>query len=194
MRNALHEVTVLFQLRWMTRVALGIAFASLCLLLVVRKVFLTELGPSFGKAVQTMRTLDHLLLPTVSFSILFFILVAGVVVAVAISLVSHRLVRPIFRAEEFAEGLHRGDLRTPTPVHGDDQLRGFSSEIDRLHGSLVSEVREIGDALARIELLWEKLDNASPTGTTESALEIFQRMQRELDTAAAGRHSPTGES
>lgn len=190
MRNALHEVTVLFQLRWMTRVAVGIALASLCLLLVVRKVFLTELGPNFGKAVQTMRTLDQVLAATVGFSVLVFLLVAGVVVAIAISFVSHRLVQPIFRAEEFAEGLHRGDLRTPTPVHRDDQLRGLSSEIDGLHGSLVSEVLEIGDALARIELLWEKLDEVSPDGLTENALETLQHIQRELDAASAGRHNP----
>jgi methyl-accepting chemotaxis protein len=194
MRNVLHEVTILFQLRWMARVAGAIALASLGLIFVVRKVFLTELDRNFGKAVQTLRAMDDLLLPAVGFSVLVFLLVASVAVAAGTYFVSHRLVRPIFRAEEFAEGLHRGDLTTPTPVHHGDQLRGLATGIDRLHGSLVSEVRAIGDALARIEPIWEELDDVPPEELQEKSPEIFLRIQRELDTAAEGRHGPIGDS
>lgn len=193
MRNALHEVTILFQLRWMARVAAAIALASLGLILVIRKVFQTELDQNFGKAVQTLRTMDELLLPAVGFSVLVFLLVSSTVVAVVTHFVSHRILRPIFRAETFAEGLHHGDLTTPTPVHGGDQLRGLATEIDRLHGSLITEVRRIGEALERIDPLWEELDDVAPEELAEKAPEILQRIQRELDAAAEGRHGPTGE-
>ena len=193
MRNALHEVTILFQLRWMARVAGAIALSSLGLVLLVRKVFLTELDQNFGKAVQTMRTIDDLLLPAVGFSVLVFLLVSSAVVAAITYFASHRLVRPIFRAEQFAEGLHRGDLTAPTPAHHGDQLRGLATELERLHGSLVSEVRTIGEALGRIEALWEELDDVPPAELREKAPEIFARIQRELDAATEGRHGPRGE-
>ena len=193
MRNALHEVTILFQLRWMARVAGAIALSSLGLIFVARKVFIVELDQNFGKAVQTMRAIDDLLLPAVGFSVLVFLLVSSAAVAAVTYFVSHRLVRPIFRAELFAEGLHRGDLTTPTPVHHGDQLRGLATELERLHGSLVSEVRTIGEALGRIEALWEELDDVPPAELREKAPEIFARIQRELDAATEGRHGPRGE-
>jgi methyl-accepting chemotaxis protein len=157
-------------------------------------MFHAELDQNFGKAVQTMRTIDNLLFLAVGFSVLVFLLVSSTVVAAATYFVSHRLIRPIFRAETFAEGLHRGDLTTPTPVHRGDQLRGLANELDRLHGSLVSEVRRIGEALERIEPLWEELDDVPPEELREKSPEIFNRIQRELDAATEGRHGPTGEA
>jgi methyl-accepting chemotaxis protein len=193
MRNALHEVTILFQLRWMARVAGAITAASLGLLFVVRKVFLTKLDQNYGKAVQTMRAIDDLLLPAVGFSVLVFLLVSSVVVAAITYFLSHRLAWPIFRAELFAEGLHRGDLSTPTFVRHGDQLRGLATELERLHGGLESEVRTIGEALERMELLWEELDDVPPEELREQSPEIFRRMQQELDAATEGRHRPAGE-
>ena len=193
MRNALHEVTILFQLRWMARVAGAIILSSLVLVFVARKVFLTELDRNYGKAVQAMRTIDDLLLPAVGFSVLVFLLVSSAIVAFITYFISHHVAWPIFRAELFAEGLHRGDLSTPTFVRHGDQLRGLATELERLHGSLVSEVRTIGEALERIELLWEELDDVPPEDLREKAPEIFRRMQRELDAATEGRHSPSGD-
>ena len=192
MRNALHEVTILFQLRWMARLAGAIALSSLGLIFIVRQVFQAELDQNYGRAVQTMRTIDDLLLPAVGFSVLVFLLVSSALVAAITYFVSHRLVRPIFRAELFAEGLHRGDLTTPTPAPRGDQLRGLAIELEKLHGSLVSEVRTIGEALGRIELLWEELDDIPPEELREKSPEIFARIQRELGAAAEGRHGPTG--
>jgi len=53
-------------------------------------------------------------------------------------------------------------------------------------------VRTIGEALGRIELLWEELDDIPPEELREKSPEIFARIQRELGAAAEGRHGPTG--
>jgi hypothetical protein len=194
MRGVLHEVTVLFQLRWMARVAGAVALSSLCLLLVLRKFFLPKLDPSFARAFQTLRTLEGLLLPAVGFSVLLFLLVVSTIVAIAVYFVSHRLAWPIFRAEHFAEALHHGDLRTPVFVRHGDQLRGLAAALEKLHGSLVAEVRQIGEALERIDGLWEELDDIPPDEYVRRAPEVISRIQRELDAAAAGRHQPVEEA
>ena len=193
MRGVLHEVTVLFQLRWMARVAGAVVLSSLGLLFVLRRWFLPELDPSFARAFQTLRTLESLLLPAVGFSVLAFLLVVSAIVGVAVYFVSHRLAWPIFRAERFAEGLLHGDLRTPIFVRREDQLRGLATALERLHGSLVAEVCAIGVALERIDDLWEELDDIPPEEYLSRAPEVISRIQNELDTAAAGRHQPVEE-
>jgi len=183
------EIQIRYQLRWMVIVAAAIAAAGLAFISVLRGALDQELGSSYQKTYATLHHLQAVLLPMISLSVLIYLVVGSVIVAVVTIFISHSIAGPLFKMEQFADSLRRGEVNFPMRLRRGDQIGLLAESLRELQETLAGRVRSSARALERADQLWVELDAVDPRTESAQAAELLARIDEALlaaDTELSG--------
>jgi methyl-accepting chemotaxis protein len=179
------EIQIRYQLRWMIIIAAAIAAASSSFVYTLRRALDQDLGPSYKQAYATLHNLQKVLLPMISLSVLVYLIVGSGIVILVTIFISHSIAGPLFKMEQFAESLRRGEVNFPMRLRSGDQIGLLAESLRELQGSLANRLRPFGRALDRADRLWEELDAVDPQADPVRARELLARLDQELLAADA---------
>lgn len=191
------EIWIRYQLRWMIIIAAAIAVASASFLFTLRRALDQELGPSYQQAYATLHNLQKVLLPLIGLSVLVYLIIGSAIVALVSIFISHSIAGPLFKMEQFAESLRRGEVNFQMKLRSGDQIGLLAESLRELQSTLADRLRPLGRALVRADRLWVELDAVDPAADPVRAREILARIDQELLAAdaelgpAAGRSAGT---
>jgi methyl-accepting chemotaxis protein len=179
------EIQIRYQLRWMIIVAVAITAASAAFLSTLRRALDQDLGSSYQQAYATLHNLQKVLLPIISLSVLIYLIVGSGIVAIVTIFISHSIAGPIFKMEQFAASLQRGELDFSMRLRSGDQISLLAESLRELQGVFAGRLRSFGRALDRADRLWTELDAVDPQADPARARELLARIDEELLTADA---------
>lgn len=179
MEKAVRNISSRFMYQWMLRFGLASLLGSALLLFVLRESLTQELGQDFGGAFQVLRNLQGFLLPIVSFSVSFYVVVVSVLVVIMVFYLSHSIADPLFRIERVAEHIRRGDFTCSAGPYSGDQLEDLLSAIEELQTQHSTQLASLKVHFEAIDSAWQRLDGASTEPYDETAKEVL---------AAVGEH------
>lgn len=179
------EIQIRYQLRWIVFVAAAIILASLAFGYTLRHALDQDMGSSYKQAYNTLSNLKKVLFPMISLSVLLYLIIGSVVVAVVTIFISHRIAGPVFKMEMFADRLRQGDLSFSMRLRRGDQMGLLAEALRDLQGSLADRLRPLGRALDRADSLWDELDAIDLGADPVRAREILIRIDQELVAADA---------
>lgn len=187
------EIQIRYQLRWMIGIAAAIAVASSMFVFTLRRALDQELGTSYKQAYATLHNLQKVLLPMISLSVLIYLIIGSGIVVLVTIFISHSIAGPLFKMEQFAESLRRGELNFPMRLRSGDQIGLLAESLRELQGALADRLRPLGRALNRADRLWAELDAVDPRTDPALTRELLAQIDQELfaaDAELAG--SPAG--
>jgi len=187
------EIQIRYQLRWMVVIAVAIAIACSSFVFTLKQSLDQDLGPSYKQAYATLKNLQKVLLPMITLSVLIYLIIGSAIVALITIFISHSIAGPVFRMEQFADSLRRGDVNFPMKLRSGDQIGLLAETLRELQKALANRLRPFGRALDRVEPLWEEFDAVDLQTDRSRALEILARIDQELLAADAElEQSPAG--
>lgn len=172
-----------YQLRWMIIIALAIIVASSSLLYSLRKALDQDLGSTYQQTYVTLKNLQKVLLPMISLSVLIYLIIGSAIVVLVSIFISHSIAGPLYKMEQFADSLRRGQLDFPMKLRSGDQIGLLAETLRELQGTLADRLRPLGHALDRADRLWEEFDAVDPQADPSRAREILIRIDQELVAA-----------
>jgi len=179
------EIQIRYQLRWMIIIAATIAVASSSFLFSLKRALDQDLGPSYKQAYATLHSLQKVLIPMISLSVLIYLIIGSGIVVLVTIFISHSIAGPLFKMEKFAESLRRGELNFPMRLRSGDQIGLLAESLRELQEALANRLRPLGRALDRVDRLWEQLDAVDPRTDPALARELLARIDQELFAADA---------
>jgi nitrogen fixation/metabolism regulation signal transduction histidine kinase len=175
------NISASFQFHWMMLFAVVSLLGSGLLVFTLREFFDLGLGDDFGKAFTTLRSLETLLLPIITFSILFYTAVVCVLAVFIILYVSRSVTAPLLHVEEVARHIRGGYLSFPAEVRSGEQLQELVKAVEDLRKAYESEIHSLGPHLETMDASWQKIDDASPEKYVETALQELALIKVELE-------------
>lgn len=179
------EIQFRYQLRWIVIVAVSIALASISFLFSLKHTLDQEIGPSFKQTFDTLKNLQKVLFPMITLSVLIYLIIGSVIVAVVTIFISHKIAGPIFKMELFGDNLRRGELNSPMRLRSGDQMGLLAESLRELQSSLADGLRPLGRALERSDSLWAQFDALDAEADPARFREILIRIDQELADADA---------
>ncbi len=179
------EIWIRYQLRWMIIVAAAIAVASASFLYTLRRALDQDLGPSYKQAYTTLHNLQKVLLPMIGLSVLIYLIIGSVIVALVTIFISHSIAGPLFKMERFAESLRRGAVNFPMRLRSGDQIGLLAESLRELQSALADRLRPLGRVLNRADRLWAEFDAVDTAADPVRAREILARIDEEFFQADA---------
>jgi methyl-accepting chemotaxis protein len=187
------EIQIRYQLRWMIIIAAAVAIACSSFLFTLRQALDQDLGPSYKQAYATLHNLQQVLFPMIGLSVLIYLIIGSGIVVLITVFISHSIAGPLFKMEQFAESLRRGDVNFPMRLRTGDQIGLLAESLRELQETLANRLRPFGRALERVDRLWVEFDAVDPQADRVRALEILTRIDQELLVADAElSQSPAG--
>jgi methyl-accepting chemotaxis protein len=150
------------------------------LLIVLKKVLTRELTADYGKAFVILKNMEDLLLPIVGLSAFFYIVVASVLAATVIYYLSHSIVDPLFRIENAARLIRRGDLSDPIGVEPGDQLEELVINTEKLRKKYWDQLLSVQAHLDTIDDAWKIIDDALAESDKETAKKSLATIEEQL--------------
>lgn len=178
-------IQIRYQLKWMLVVAVAVAVASAAFGYSLRHFLDQDLGSSYKQAYNTLRNLQEVLLPLIALSVLAYLTVGSCIVVLATIFISHSIAGPLYKMEQFAACLRRGELNFPMKLRSGDQVGLLAESLRELQSALADRLRPLGRTLDRADRLWEELDVVSQAVDPARAREILARLDQELLAADA---------
>lgn len=188
------EIQIRYQLRWMVIIAVAIAIAGASLLFTLKSTLDHDLGSSYKQTYNTLQNLQKVLFPMISLSVLIYLIIGSSIVALITIFVSHSIAGPLFKMEQFAESLRRGDVNFPMRLRSGDQVGFLAEALRELQEALANRLRPFGRTLDRVDRLWEEFDAVDHRVDRERTLEILTRIDQELLTANAELAQPPADA
>lgn len=160
MGKAAKNISARFQRTWIFRFTLVSLLGSAVLPIVLKKVFSRDLTSDYGKAFVVLKNMEDLLLPMIGLSAFFYIVVASVLAATVIYYLSHSVVDPLFRIENAARLIRRGDLSDPIGVEPGDQLEELVINTEKLRKKYGDQLLSVRTHIDTIDEAWKAIDDA----------------------------------
>lgn len=179
------EIQIRYQLRWMIIIAAAIAIACTSFLFTLKQALDQDLGPSYKQAYATLQNLQKVLLPMISLSVLIYLIIGSGIVVLITIFISHSIAGPLFKMEQFAESLRRGEVNFSMRLRSGDQIGLLAESLRELQEALANRLRPFGRALDRVDQLWGELDTVDLQTDRSRAREILTRIDQELLAADA---------
>lgn len=173
-------IQIRYQLRWMIAIAMAIVIASAVLGFSLRHALDQDLGTSYKQAYTTLKNLQKVLLPMITLSVLAYLIVGSSIVILATIFISHSIAGPLYKMEQFAGSLRRGELDFPMRLRMNDQVGLLADSLRELQEALANRLRPLGRALDRADRLWEELDAVDRAADPARVREILARIDQEL--------------
>lgn len=132
---------------------------------------------------RVMSTADFLL-PALGFLTLLVTALAALAAAARLLLLSHKIAGPLYRLEQTAQAVGRGNISMRVRLRDGDELQDFANAMDAMVSELRTQVQQIQQESRRLRELIGQLQQ-QPTASRE-LLQALQATQERLE-ATVGR-------
>lgn len=181
-------VRLRFRMRWILHSAAIFVASAFALLLVLRALLGRGLGHDYAGGFRTLSGLESSLHLAVGVPVAVYVVLVGVVVAVAKVLFSHRIAGPLFRLERCADSLRAGDFSFCTRLRKNDELNGLAAVVCELRDHSRTRHAEARAGVGRVLETWDGIGGLSDEQFRQEADGHLARLDAELGALARLLH------